>query len=184
MKQIKFIILGLILGCISGLVLYDAYLCTSDVIEVRYDSIVYDTDSIFTPITYEVIEYVDRVKTVYKTDTFTIDLTQPVDSAQILADYVRIRLYKDTIRDNDMVAYITDSIQFNRIKTRQFSYQILRPTQIVTNKAHSIGIGSLISLDGIVPNVTYFNNKWGYSMGYDPLNKNLVLGVQYRLIEW
>ena len=180
MKQFKFILIGLIIGCLIGLLLYDTYLCSSDVIEVRYDSIIRKFDTVEVPIPYEVIEYVDKVKTIYKTDTFTIDLTQTIDSAQILADYVRTRLYKDTLRSSELVAYITHSIQFNRIKSRQFSYKILRPTQILANKPNSIGIGLTYYIKPI-PIVTFNHNKWGLSVGY---NQEIYLGVQYKLIQF
>lgn len=178
-QQLKYYITFLVLGIIAGLFIYNRYIEDPDnVIEVRYDSIIYKIDSVFTPIPYEVIEYVDKVKTVYKTDTFTIDLTQPVDSAQILADYTRTRLYRDTIRDDLMVAYITDSIQFNRLKTRQFSYKILRPTHVVESNSIGIGVGYYGTL---FPYVYYNHNKWYFSAGY---NKELYLGVGYNLFSF
>ena len=180
MKYFKFLLIGLIFGCLLGLFSYDRWLCSDDVITL-YDSTIVEIP-VNVPVPYEVIEYVNThtTDTIYRVDT--IEVINLVDTAAILTDYVRLRRYKDTIRDSDMVAYLDESVQFNRLTGREFSYQILRPTEVHTEKHNSLYVGGYVYNTGLTVNMSYFRNKWGVSVGYDPMNTRVFIGANYKLI--
>lgn len=176
MKFIKPLLVGLVLGIVAGLFLYNRFIEDPDnVIEVRYDSIIYRFDTIPIPQPYEVVKYVDRVRI----DTFIRpDTIKLYDTITIVQDYKDKRFYSDTIRNDELVAYLDETVQFNRITNRDFSYQILRPMYI--KQDNSIGVG-LSYYGTFIPNVYYNRKNWSVSVGY---NKELYLGVQYKLIQF
>lgn len=65
-------------------------------------------------------------------DTVTLHRFDTVrDTVQVVRRWEReLFTYSDTIADTNLRAVISDSIYQNRIISRQFAYQILRPTEI------------------------------------------------------
>lgn len=75
----------------------------------------------------------------YTPKPITIIKPNNIDSAKIYnMAYATLQkcftkvVYADTIRDNNIAAYITDTLQNNFIASRQFSYRILKPDSIIT----------------------------------------------------
>ena len=179
-RIIKFLLIGFIAGFFLSLFLWEKYLSSDEVITL------YDTTRVEVqveiPIPYEVISYKYHVDTVFKPvlDTFLQEVILPIDTSEIIAEYVKKRVYIDTIVDDDLVAYLNEDIQFNKITNRDFSYQILRPMYIKQEKLNTIGVG--MSYYGtFIPNVSYNYKNWGVSVGW---NQEIYLGVQYSLIEF
>jgi len=179
--KIKFLLIGIILGGITSMFIWDACLSDSEVIKVRYDSIIRKFDTIAVPQPYKVTEYVHtaRTDTLFLTDTIYL-----YDTIRIVEDFKFKRFYSDTIRDDELVAYIDETVQFKRITERDFSYRILRPTEIVKPNTASFYLGADLFLDGVVLNASYFNHKHGMELGYDPINKNIYIGLKYKLFEF
>lgn len=62
-----------------------------------------------------------------------IKVEPKVDTAAILTEWLNhLVVYNDSIRNNELAAYIADSIYQNRIIHRSFAYQILRPDSVIT----------------------------------------------------
>lgn len=60
--------------------------------------------------------------------------TIPIDTAKILDDYYATYYYQDSIINDTLSLYISDSIEQNKIKSRQINYSLILPTKIVTNE--------------------------------------------------
>ena len=175
-KAIRYIIFGIVVGFLFGLFLCDS----DDVIEVRYDSLIYQFDTIPIPEPYKELEYRDTTlyDTIFLNDTSF--LYHDIDTALILSDWLKTRLYGDTIRTEEMVLYWNAVVQFNRLKDFNPSMQILRPTEIIHNPNSSINIG--VGYYGtFIPYVGYNYKDWGVSVGY---NKEIYLGISYKLYEF
>lgn len=180
-KYLKYYILIFILGSIFSLFIWEKYLSSDEVITVHDSTVV--KVPIDVPVPYEVIKW--KYSHTAQLDTLILhDTIYLYDTIRIVQDFKYKRIYKDTIRDEDLVAYLDETIQYNRITDREFSYQILRPIEIVENDFRSISIGSMISINSVIPNVTYYNNNWGYSLGYDPFNKLLHIGLDYKIVSF
>ena len=177
-KYIKYYILFFILGGIFSLFLWDYFLSSDEVIEVRYDSTIYQIDSIDVPVPYETVKYVHtaRTDTLILTDTLYL-----YDTIRIVQDFKFKRLYSDTIKDDQLVAYLDETVQFNRIINREFSYQILRPTEIINKPVGSIYLGAYLYNTGVVPYAQYNRNKWSVSAGFDPMNTRVFIGGGFKI---
>ena len=178
-NRAKHIAIGLIIGLLAGLFIFDMWLCTDEVIEVRYDSIIYEFDTIPIPVPYKVTSYVHTVThdTIYVHDS--IMLTPSIDTALILSDWIKTRLYKDTISNEDLNIYLNEEVTQNRITNREVSYQILRPQLIQNNPA--LYLGGYIYNGGVSINASYFRKNWYASAGYDPFNKAVFIGGGYKI---
>ena len=85
------------------------------------------------PYPVEVPRYVPVVRWERQTDTVTAERSGPVDTAAIVRDYLTVRFYADTLKnDTSLLAVVEDSVQANRIVSRKFTYQNRRPTAINT----------------------------------------------------
>lgn len=177
-KYIKYYVLFFILGGIFSLFLWDTFLTSDEIIEVRYDSTIYKIDSIDVPYPVEVLKYVHTART----DTLILhDTVYLHDTVRIVQDFKYRRIYSDTIRDEQLVAYLDEVIQFNRIVSREFSYSILRPTEIIKKPVGSIYLGSYFYNAGIVPYAQYNRNKWSMSVGVDPFEKRIFIGAGIKI---
>lgn len=114
-------------------------------------------------------------------------IPQDVDTAAILKKYFTIHYYRDTIRDSSLVAYIADSIGFNRLLHRSFSYRINRPTTVNTfqkekkirlfiggystfDSTANVGISAAVQLKG-----------WQVEAGRNLNNKQYLIGIKKEL---
>ncbi len=183
-RYIKYYILFFILGGIFSLFIWDRFLTSDEIIEVRYDSIIYHIDSVKVPVPYETVKYTHTVTT----DTLflydSIMLTPTIDSALILSDWLKTRYYKDTITNSDLSIYLNETVTQNRITDRDVSYQILRPETIIKKPVNSLYIGGYLYNSGVVPYAQYNRSNWSVSAGYDPINSKLFVGGGMKLYSW
>lgn len=131
-----------------------------------------------TPVPYAVIT----------TDT----IPSNVDTIAILKDYFAKYLYSQTIADTSISVTISDTISQNKIAGRGFSYQILRPQQIITNttiiadkkfKAY-VGLGFTYanSAVGFAPHLLLQTKKDViYGVGYDVVNKGVMGSAYFKI---
>ena len=75
---------------------------------------------------------VDRPFEVLKHDSYPIYSPITIDTLAIVNRWLTGYVYIDSIRTKDLFLQITDSIEQNSIKHRQFVYKILRPDSIIT----------------------------------------------------
>jgi hypothetical protein len=77
--------------------------------------------------------FVDRPIVVLRVDSYPLP-NKPViiDTLAIVNRWLTGYVYIDSMRNKDLFLQITDSIEQNTIKHRQFVYKILRPDSIIT----------------------------------------------------
>jgi len=148
---------------------------------------IYDTTTIEVPVEVPVPHTVYRTDTI--TDTLYVHDTIPADTAAILADYFRHKVYSDTIADKDLQFYLTETVYANRIIDRETSYKILQP-QTITYNAHYtkyVHVGTYVYYDGegakMALNGVYTTNKYMIGLGYDPINKCVFFSAGIKIFE-
>jgi len=152
-----------------------------------------DTTYVYDTTIVEIPVEVPQPYAVYITDTITDTLyvhdTIPADTAAILADYFRHKVYSDTIADKDLQFYLTETVYANRIIDRETSYKILQP-QTITYNAHYtkyVHVGTYVYYDGEVAkmalNGVYTTNKYMIGLGYDPINKCVFFSAGIKIFE-
>lgn len=154
----------------------------SDTIRV-YDSTLYAFyDTI--PVPVQIIDSVPY--TFYDTLTYfdTIPIPEPIDTAGIIEDYYRLRIYDEVFADDKIEFHLWEQVGANRILKRSTSYRILQPTSIVTQKNHYVYVGFMAYNKGTAPVLTYTNDRLYFGAGYDPFGKTLMFGGGVRLIKW
>ena len=73
------------------------------------------------------------VNTVYQDRYFTDTVFTEVDTAAILADYHKIRTYKDILVNNDtLICEIEESVHRNALTDRRFNYSVNIPEKTIT----------------------------------------------------
>ena len=154
---------------------------------IIHDTINY-SDTIYKPKPYEVIKYQYKNIHHYKIDT-VIDFAL-VDTMAILSDYFAKYVYKDTIL-NDTNGFITiyDTITKNRILSRSVHKKFYPTTYTVTTPIKHrtkvyIGFGANGWLDkfGVSINMALLTKQDHlYSIGYDPLNKNVAINLYWKI---
>ena len=117
-------------------------------------------------------EYITRTDTIIFTQLFP----QEVDTAFILKDYFATHVYNRFWQDSLLRVDLTDYITQNKSIKNIFKYNILRPSQIITNTIdNSVTYNSYLTLGFGLPikDITYINlnANYNWSKGY--------LGVQY-----
>jgi len=191
-KALIYIGIGLLIGVVlSG---YVVKKCTgvsdndtySDTLTV-YDSIpVYFADTV--PVPYIVYDSIPL--TYYDTIPVYESIPLPLDTAEVIADYYRARVYKDTIEDKDLQFFLQETVSANRIINRQTGYRILRPQQVITNKHYNNAIYGGLQVyytgndAGVAGMITYSGEKFTGSAGYDPIRKGVFLGGGIKILSW
>jgi hypothetical protein len=176
----------LAVGIAAGIFFANRFLCSNNVIthtDTIYDTITYniptpvpvpDTVIIHTPFPVEVIEY-DTILT-------------PPDTIYILGDYYKERIYRDTIQDARLRAYLNETVQMNRISHRDFSYQILSPTEVITSATNYLHGGLLLYYTGenagFAPMVNYTNQRFTVGVAYDFIRRGVFVQSGLTLFKW
>ena len=132
--------------------------------------------------------------TTYITHTDTIHLDRPIpvkvyepaappsalDTAAIVADYLRGRVYTDTLVNTpDLVFILTDTVYQNSLLGREIHYTLTTPVITRTKtKPFSLYVlaDSRLSASLIVE-----RKRWLVQAGYDINHKQPLIGVGYRL---
>lgn len=140
--------------------------------------------------TAPVIKFVGKTKTVsvVKTVRDTVFITKEgnIDSAKIVDDWLKVRVYVDTILNSKKKGkiIITDSVSRNRILSRS-SIVDIKPIEIV--KRHGaviagIGAGGWTNKFGISLNLGYQMKRGSIiAFGYDPINKVADVRGYFRI---
>lgn len=153
------------------------------IVEYIYDTII-DIDTVNIPVPYEV------VTTVW--DTIIKYELQDVDTAEILRDYFAVRLYSDTIINNDELRVVlNDSVHQNRLwGERVVEYQNFRPVSAecpeCPKPATKVFIGGSIlgspTQFGAGPTVGLLTKRDNlYTLDYDVLNKTYKVSMYWKL---
>jgi hypothetical protein len=143
-------------------------------------------------ISHDSIRYVPKPYPVYH-DTGSyhavpVYITNPTDTAAIIADYIQKIAYSDTLL-NDSTAFILirDTLQYNRIRSRSKIIRIhtYNKTLTIPPRPHffaGIGVGGGKNMFGFTGNIG-LQTKRGklYTASYDVLNKTIFLSMYWKI---
>ena len=134
-----------------------------------YKKVVSITDTIYQ------YKYINKYKkgdsipyVVYDTDTTTIH-----DTVRILSDYMRIYAYSDTIKVDSSTFVILDTLQYNKIKSREFKAKISQQTVLIREYYTAKNKNTLYL--GIRGSFSPFN-------GLEVLSPSLMLSVKNKAL--
>lgn len=128
-----------------------------------------------------------KIKTIFK----YIEVNTPIDTLKY-ADLRKIRVYRDTIRDTNVVVFNNDTI-VGYLKSRSLSYRLLVPlriydtTKILITKEipklpkTQIKLGFHANTSGVYPTVDVVLKKNTYSLSYDPFNQRVMIGYKFTI---
>ncbi len=146
---------------------------------------------------YDTVPKEIKVPYAVKGDSVKVEVPADVDTALILQKYFNQYYYSQTIADSNIRATIKDSVTKNRISYRKFTYQLLKPTQLITtiNKPVEIPAEKMALYPGIFAGTTTIGDKVGlgielmlltkkktiYRVGYDLLQKRIEAGAAIQI---
>lgn len=145
---------------------------------------------------YDSIPYAVPVRVPVPADTITVPVPADVDTAAILRLFFTKYYYSQTIEDTNLRAVIRDTIHQNKIFSREFTYQWLRPVKVeqtiiapADKKAFKVYAGFNLSgskdgFTGVGPSLILKTKKDNvYFLGNNLLEKqpNVSLGTYWRL---
>ena len=145
---------------------------TTDTVVVTINN----TDTIYMPKPFRVIEKV---------------IEKHRDTVYIYNDYYKTVEYRDTIRDKNSASnvYLYDIVTQNRLSRRYVDFyssdiSITKTNTVVEyrNRANFYLGVSATTRGNIFLDATYKTpNKGMYSLGYDPIDKALMLGIKFKI---
>lgn len=127
---------------------------------------------------------------VYIHDTTLLSL--PTDSL----DLYRFFVYNDSIEDSNIKIYSNILTQGRTLRKFKPSYKlkvplIIRDSTVVKIDSfiyqeykYKIYVGIIASPKMLAPTLDFSINRSTYSIGYDPFNKQPIIGFKYKLISW
>lgn len=109
----------------------------------------------------------------------------------------RVYVYEDTIRTKDYDLYRKSHIQ-GRLRFDTTGVKLKVPLMVINSTTvtitkdslithpykYEIHAGILATPEMLAPMVELSVDKWSYSAGYDPFNKQPVIQVKYRIAGW
>lgn len=134
-----------------------------------------------------------ETKTFRKDSIIVLPVNVPIDSAAVVLAYYTKVYSVQNYRDTNIALTIEDTIYKNGIFSRGFSYNILRPTKTITTVINppvkqklTISAGVLLGTDlkqvkTVSPYLAARYRKAGALIGVDPIGRQFVIGVDWRL---
>lgn len=179
--KILFIVLGLILIFLLGKQCGNG--SKNDLKPITDTLIINKKDTIRDTLTV----FKTKEKRVFKYET----ITKYIDSTKC-NNIVQYRVYKDTIRDTNIVIFNNDTV-LGYITSRNLSYKLLVPIKIYDSTIVKINknipvlpkfrvqTGISGNFNNIYLNLELSNKRNNYNIYYNPLNKQILLGYKYTI---
>ena len=120
-----------------------------------------------------------------------VDVEKDIDTSKY-SEIRKFRVYKDTIRDSNIVIFNNDTI-LGYLTSRHLSYKLLVPlkiydstTTIITKEypklpKNQINVGADVFSKGIYLSASFSVKRNTYGLSYDLTNKNILLSYKYTL---
>ena len=181
-EKIIYFVVGIILTCIVFLFTRSCRKETTEVYKTKIDTfIVIKTDTIKGSNIITI-----RNKIVYD----TIKIPKVIDTSYAIKDYYTSKKFYQWYNDSVLNLKIVDSIYMNTLFTQTLSYEVFRktitqdiitlkyitPNELYLNMDVAIGLKS-----SFIPKIVYLKGKIFYDVGYDIFNKNVIIGVGYKI---
>ena len=115
-----------------------------------------------------------------------------VDTNAVIKDYFsRVTYSGDTTVNELRIKYSLD-LSRNRLQNINYTFQNLRPTEIVLReKINAISVGGIVGVNLVAPSVVYQRGPWQYDVSYNlldsqnnPTYSKIILGARYRILRW
>ena len=156
----------------------------SRVPEIQYTNII-RTDTVHSQPPTDTVNTIE-VRWFDKHDTDTIyDTTEVllIDSAkclEIARNYARLLIYdREIVNDSNLIVKLSDSVQFNSLKSGIVSYELKRIQPISTE--HHFGIGAMTDFNGASVVGAYTTKNYLFFGGGDFIQKRINFGIIKRL---
>ena len=158
----------------------------SRVPEVQYSNII-RTDTIPAPppdtVNTVEVRWVDNSDTTTIHDTTTVLLIDSAKCLEIAKNYVRLLVYdRELVNDSNLKVSLTDSVQFNSLKSGIVRYELKKVTPVLNEK--HFGIGGMTDFKNIQVIGEYNTAKFmffgGVKLLKDSLNQRFSVGVIRR----
>ena len=132
--------------------------------------------------------YITHSDTLYIDRPVPIKILEPtaplpaVDTAAIIADYLRSRVYTDTLINRpELVLILTDTVHQNALLGRDIQYTLTTPVVTQTKaKARPFSL-YLLADSRLAATLIVERKRWVVQGGYDINNKQPLVGVGYKL---
>lgn len=121
---------------------------------------------------------------VYIPDPELIDIYIPeppvvIDTAAIIEDYLKAKIYNDTLVSNsEITAILKDTIYQNSVLGRSFFYTLSTPVLKCPEKPFSL---YLVADCRFTTSLIFTRNRWIIQGGYDFKNKIPYMGIGFKL---
>lgn len=112
-------------------------------------------------------------------DIYIPEVTIPVDTAAIIQNYMKAKVYSDTLVSNSqLTAVLKDTIYQNSILGRSFLYTLSTPVIKCPQRPFSL---SLMADSRFSTSFIITRNRWLIQGGYDFKEKYPFLGVGFKI---
>ena len=144
---------------------------------IRTDTVHYQTPT-DTVNTIEVRWY-DKHDTTKIYDTTEVLLIDSAKCLEIARNYARLLIYdREIINDSNLIVKLSDSVQFNSLKSGIVMYELKRIQPISTE--HHFGIGAMTDFNGASVVGAYTTKNYLFFGGGDLIQKRVNFGVIRR----
>jgi hypothetical protein len=169
------IVILLLKDCVNG--------CKNDFKPILDTLTIHKSDTIRDTLTV----FKTKEKVVFK----YIDVEKDIDTSKY-SEIRKFRVYKDTIRDSNIVIFNNDTI-LGYLTSRHLSYKLLVPlkiydstTTIITKEypklpKNQINVGADVFSKGVYISASFSVKRNTYGLSYDLTNKNILLSYKYTL---
>ena len=155
----------------------------SRVQEIQYSNII-RTDTVhYQPPTDTVntieVRWFDRHDTATIHDTTEVLLIDSAKCMEIARNYVRLLIYdREIINDSNLIVKLSDSVQFNSLKSGIVRYELKRSYPI--SKEHHFGIGAMTDFNGVAVVGAYTTKNYLFFGGGDFIQRRVNFGIIKR----
>ncbi len=133
------------------------------------------------------VEKIDSVKYIDKKVIDSIIRANKVDTTEILRRYYAEYTYQRSFNDSLISAVLTDTISQNSLKGHRFTYKLLQPQSVITNKTELlntslyIGVGTSVKLNTFNPEILLTYPKGYFGVEYNSINNGFYLKTGVRI---
>lgn len=126
---------------------------------VPYDTIIYDTDTLW----------------------LAGDTVKITDTVFVYNDYFKMYNYKVDTLVSEVNVSINSQVTQNRLYRQDISILNNRETKIISDQSNLMFIGMSLGDKVILPEISYLYKNNGISIGYNIYNNSIVFGYKYKI---
>lgn len=171
------------------IILYFYKSCNPDTVKTE---IIIETDTIIVKDT--IIDTIQTEPTLI-TEYIYIPKNIDIDTPNIIRRYFSKKLYSDTIKDENFLIVINDTLYQNEVFSREVYKELYKDTVFIYEKVKMVNTDSipadnylsagivLTTEKNLYGNLYYTKNNNTYGIGYNPLNRSFQF-TYIRILRW